>query len=161
MRFDYINPFVDTARDVLNGFIDSDIKKSSIILKDSLTASGISVTIFLTGSVEGRVILDIEPLLARKIAGYMNGMEFEKLNTLAIDTICELTNIIIGKAITSLNNKGFRFRPSPPSFFIGAKTYYGLESLCISLSTEWGDIRIQAAIQEKNRTLTGEGRVYA
>lgn len=149
MRFDYINPFVDSAENVLKSFIGTNIIKSSITLKDSLTASGISITIFLSGVVEGRVVLDIEPNLAKRIAGLINGIEFDRLDHLAIDTICEISNIIIGKAVTLLNNKGFKFRPSPPSFFIGEKTYHGLESLCIILSTPWGDIRIQASIRDK------------
>lgn len=161
MRFDYINPFVDSVQNVLQGIIRSDIKRSSITLNDSLSARGISVTIFLAGSIEGRVVLDIEPKFAKKIAAFLNGIEFDRIDHLAIDTICEITNIIIGKAITSLNNKGFRFKPSPPCFFIGEKTYHGLESLCINLSTEWGEIRIQAAIRERDNFSVKGDSTYA
>lgn len=153
MRCDYINPFVDSAQAVLKNFIPTAVEKGSFSLKDSFTAEGVSATVFLSGNVEGRVLLDMEPQLARKIAGRMNDMEFDHLDHLALDTICELTNIIIGKAVTLLNNKGFRFKTSPPCFFIGKKQLCGLESLCISLFTEWGEIKIQAAIKEKTKAL--------
>lgn len=151
MRYDYIQSFADSVHCVLENFIPADIRTGAITLKDSLTADGISATVFLDGSAEGRVLLDLEPQLAKKIAGKMNDMEFDSLDRLAVDTICELTNIIIGKAVTLLNNQGFRFKTSPPCFFIGKKTYHGIESMCISLNTEWGDISIQASIKEKNK----------
>ncbi len=149
MRLEYIQTFVDSAQNVLEGLIHSVIKTGSITLKDSLSASGLSATVFVAGGVEGRIVLDIEPGLAKKVAGLMNGIDFDHLDHLAVDTICELTNIIIGKAVTLLNNKGFRFKTSPPCFFIGEKTWHGLESMCICLSTELGDIKVMAAIKEK------------
>jgi CheY-specific phosphatase CheX len=148
MRYEYINSFVDSAQTVMESIMPSDIRRGGITLQDSLLARGISATIFLVGGVDGRVVLDLEPPVARKIAGLMNNAEFDHVDHLVLDTICELTNIIIGKAVTSLNNMGFRFRPSPPCFFVGTKEYHGLESLCISLATEWGEMRIQAAIRD-------------
>ena len=148
MRADYIYPFVESAQNVIENFIPDGTKRGVATLKDSISANGISATIFLAGGVEGRVVLDLEQTVAKKIAVIMNGIEFNEMNHLAIDTICELTNIIIGKAITSLNNKGFKFKSSPPSFFIGEKTFHGLESLCISLHTLWGEVKIQAAIKD-------------
>ena len=101
------------------------------------------LSLFITLAIKGATAK-----VARKIAGFMNNAEFDRVDHLVLDTICELTNIIIGKAVTSLNNKGFRFRPSPPCFFMGEKICHGLEAVCISLSTDWGDMRIQAAIKE-------------
>ncbi len=147
MRLEYINSFVDSAQNVMESVIPTVIKRGAITLQDSLSSHGISATIFLVGSVDGRIVIDLEPAVAKKIAGLMNHLEFERVDHLVLDTICELSNIIIGKAVTSLNNKGFRFRPSPPCYFMGEKTYHGLEAVCIPLSTDWGDIRIQAAIK--------------
>lgn len=148
MRYDYISSFVDSAQRVMERYMPIEIKKGKITLKDSVIAQGVSATIFLVGSVDGRVVLDLEPLAARKIAGYMNGRTFDQLEHLVLDTICEITNIIIGNAITSLNNKGFHFRPSPPCFFIGKKICPGIETLCINLSSDWGDMNIQVAVRE-------------
>lgn len=155
MRYEYINSFVDSAQTVMESLIPSDVRRGGITLQGSLSAQGISATIFLVGGVDGRIVLDLEPPVAKKIAGFMNNAEFDRVDHLVLDTICELTNIIIGKAVTSLNNMGFRFRPSPPCFFVGKKIYHGLEALCISLSTEWGEVRIQAAISERTGTNQG------
>lgn len=149
MRIEYVSPFADSAKNVLEGFITSEIKSGAVTLVDSLIVNGVSATVFLAGGVEGRMAIDFEPELAKKVAGIMNGIEFERLDHLAIDTICELTNIIIGKAVTTLNNRGFRFKTSPPCFFIGEKIYHGIESMCISLSMEWGEIKVMAAMKEK------------
>jgi len=146
VRLEYINSFVDSAQNVMESVVPTVINRGGITLMDSLSARGISATIFLVGGVEGRIVLDLEP----PIAEFMNSVEFERVDHLVLDTICELTNIIIGNAVTSLNNKGFRFRPSPPCFFMGKKTYHGLEAACICLFTDWGDMRIQAAIKENS-----------
>ncbi|MFI5294955.1 MAG: chemotaxis protein CheX [Thermodesulfovibrionales bacterium] len=154
MRLEYINSFVDSAQNVMESLVPTGITRGSITLKDSLSVQDISATIFLLGTIDGRIALDLEQPVAKKIAGLMNNVEFARVDHLVIDTICELTNIIIGKAVTSLNNKGFIFRPSPPCFFMGKKTYHGLEAMCICLSTDWGNIRIQAAIAEKSGVTT-------
>lgn len=149
MRLEYINSFVDSTQTVMENFVPTGITRGTITLKDTLSVQDISATIFLVGGIDGRIALDLDRPVAKKIAGLMNNVEFSSIDHVVIDTICELTNIIIGKAVTSLNNKGFRFKPSPPCFFMGNKTYHGLEAMCISLSTEWGNVRIQAAIAEK------------
>lgn len=150
MRLEYINSFVDSAQKVMEGVVPTGITRGTLTLKDSLSVYDISATIFLVGGIDGRIALDLERAVAKKVAGFMNNVVFDRVDPLVLDTICELTNIIIGKAITSLNNKGFRFRPSPPCFFMGEKTCHGLEAACICLSTDWGDIRIQAAIKENS-----------
>ena len=156
MRLEYITSFADSAQNVLESCVHTRIKRGPVTLNGSLSARGISATVFMAGAVEGQMVLDLEPALARKIAAVMNGMEFRELDHLAIDTICELANMIIGKAITALNNKGFKFKTSPPCYFIGEKASGDLESVCVSLSTEWGDARIQAAMKDKDRTVGTE-----
>ncbi len=150
MRLEYINSFVDSAQNIMESVIPTEITRGAITLSDSLSAHGISATIFLVGGVDGRIVIDLEPGVAKKIAGFMNNSEFDRVDHLVLDTICELSNIIMGKAVTALNNKGFRFRPSPPCYFMGEKTYHGLEAACIPLLTDWGDIRIQAAIKDNS-----------
>ncbi len=149
MGFEYITPFVDSTQSVIESLISSTVKRSAIILKDSLDTNGISATFYLSGSIEGRIVLDIEPELAKKIAGFMNGMRFDQLDNLAVDTICELVNIILRKTVLILNSRGFRLKVSPPYYFIGEKICSGLESICISLITKWGNVRILAAVNEK------------
>ncbi len=149
MRLEYINSFVDSAQNVMENYVPTSITRGAVTLKDNLSVQDISAMIFLVGGIDGRIALDLERPVAKKIAGFMNNAEFDHVDHLVLDTICELTNIIIGKAVTSMNNKGYRFKPSPPVFYMGEKTYQGLEAMCICLSTDWGNIRIQAAIVEK------------
>lgn len=150
MRLEYINSFVDAAQNVMETLVPAGVKRGEITLKDTLSVQDVSATIFLVGGIDGRIAIDLERPVAKKIAGLMNNMEFNRIDHIVIDTICELTNMIIGKAVTSLNNRGFRFKPSPPCFFIGERTCHDLEAACICLSTDWGAMRIQAAIREKH-----------
>ncbi|TAN40884.1 MAG: hypothetical protein EPN25_06015 [Nitrospirae bacterium] len=158
MRLDYISSFVDSAQNVMEGILPTAITRGEITLMDSLSIRDISATIFLVGGVDGRVVLDLEKPAAKRIAGFMNNAEFADIDHLVLDTICELNNIIIGKAITTLNDKGYRFKPSPPCFFIGEKRYFGLEAVCINLRTDWGSMRIQAAITERPGVITHNHR---
>jgi chemotaxis protein CheX len=58
----------------------------------------------------------------------MNYEEFETFNSLAKSTIAELANIIVGKAITILNDNGYHFKTTPPVLLEGGK----VESLDLS-----------------------------
>ncbi len=61
MRLEYIRSFADSAQNVMQSVMPSAVSQGAVTLKDSLSAHGISATIFLVGGVEGRVVLDLDP----------------------------------------------------------------------------------------------------
>lgn len=151
MRFDYIEPFVESARETLSKVIQSPVQKGELSLKTSpVPNQGVATIIGITGKVEGRVIFDMDQQTALRLAEALNGKTFETLTPLALDTISELANMMIGGAVTALNNKGYEFSVTPPTIFTGLElrsSDINLETLVIPLTTPYGNVSVNVALR--------------
>ncbi|MBI3753082.1 MAG: chemotaxis protein CheX [Deltaproteobacteria bacterium] len=151
MRLDYINPFVDAAHSILEEVFKVSVHRGKPSLHGEPVASkGVIVLIGLTGDVEGRVLFDMKPETAVKMACIMNEKNFNSVQPMVLDSIAELVNMILGKALTILNDKGFNFRLTPPMVFTGnavmANTIH-LETLVVPFTIEYGELLINVAVR--------------
>jgi len=120
MRVEYINPFVESAFNVLKEVLSSDVRRGEIFLKPtSMSIMGVAALVGLAGDVEGRVLFDMSKDTALQVAGEMNGETFPTLDELAKATIQELANMITAQAVTKLHDLGFKFDLTPPALFTG------------------------------------------
>ncbi len=153
MRLEYINPFLEASCDILEEVLETKVKKEELFLKDTtIPILGVAVLIGLTGSVRGRVLLDMDMETALKISSKMNNEKISNFDNLSKATISELANMIGGRAITSLHNEGFSFQVSPPSIFTGTNmeiTSHSLEAFIVPLSTPFGKIEVNVAVKER------------
>jgi chemotaxis protein CheX len=151
MRLDYINPFVDATHDILEDMFEAPPHKGKLSLRgEPVTSKGIVVVIGLTGDVEGRVLFDMEPETAVKMACVMNNKSFNSVQPMVLDSIAELVNMIMGKALTILNDKGFNFRLTPPMVFTGnavVQSTVHLETLVVPFTTDYGEFIINVAVR--------------
>ena len=88
--------------------------------------------IALTGDIEGRIILDLEPQTAVRVASHYAGSDLPESDALIKETIFELANQVVGNAISALNDQGFHFRVHPPLLLTadqGDKTSEDTEAL--------------------------------
>lgn len=153
MRYEFVESFAESASEALGQALGEPVKKGSLVLKESpMPSRGVATIIALTGEVEGRVIFDMTASTARGIAGSMNGKKFDDLGALVYDTICELSNIMIGRAVTSLNDQNFIFEVNPPTTISGKDlsiSDYQLETLVIPLTTQYGDVDLNVALRAR------------
>ncbi|HRU45129.1 MAG TPA: chemotaxis protein CheX, partial [Spirochaetota bacterium] len=120
MRVEYINPFVDSAMQILSSTVSKDLKRRDISLKPSLTPMmGVVIIVGLAGQVSGRLIIDTDKDTALKIASAMNQEELKEFDEMTYATLTELANMITGKAVTKLHELGFQFDLTPPALFTG------------------------------------------
>jgi len=151
VRFDYINPFADSACETLSRILHAPVQKGELSLKNSPVPNlGVATIIGITGQVKGRVIFEMEPRTALELAEALNGEHLEKMTPLALDTIAEMSNMMIGGAVTALNNQGFEFNVTPPTIFSGvemASADIHMETLVIPLETSYGKVIVNAALQ--------------
>jgi len=120
MRVEYINPFVESAFNVLKEVLNCDVKRGEIYLKPtSMSIMGVAALVGLAGDVEGRVLFDMTKDTALHVAGAMNGEAFTVLDELGKATIQELANMITAQAVTKLHEIGFKFDLTPPALFTG------------------------------------------
>jgi len=157
MRVEYINPFVESAFNVLKEVLNSDVKRGDIYLKPtSMTIMGVAALVGLAGDVEGRVLFDMTKESALYISGTMNGENFTALDELAKATIQELANMITAQAVTKLHSLGFKFDLTPPALFTGdnmevATNLGEVEALVVPMELAKGKIEVNVAIRERVR----------
>jgi chemotaxis protein CheX len=154
MRLEYINPFVESAVNILETVLSIEIKRGELYLKDKCQpVLGVTAIVGLAGHVEGRVLIDMSVETAKAIASVMNNEEFTELSELAKATITEIANMIVAQAVTKLSDLGFRFELTPPTIFTGQKmeiSDFEVEALIVPMETKYGEIEINVALRERN-----------
>jgi len=156
MRVEYINPFVESAFNIIKEVLHTDVKRGEIYLKPtSMTIMGVAALVGLAGDVEGRVLFDMTKDTALHVAGAMNDQKFTNLDELAKATIQELANMITAQAVTKLHELGFKFDLTPPALFTGdnmeVSTNLGeVEALIVPMELGAnGKIEVNVAIRER------------
>jgi chemotaxis protein CheX len=151
MKVEYIGPFAEAAYEILAKMLDVPVTRGKLSLNRSpMVSFGVVVIIGLAGEIEGRVMYDMDKQTALNIAKVMNSMDFQEFDDLAKSTISELGNIITGRAVTVLNDRGFKFSITPPTLFVGNQmemTDLGLDILVIPLEMELGNMVINVALR--------------
>jgi chemotaxis protein CheX len=156
MRVEYINPFVESAFNVLKEVVSPNVKRGEIYLKPtSMKIMGVAGLVGLAGDVEGRVLFDMTKDTALHIAGAMNEETFTVLDELGKATIQELANMITAQAVTKLHDLGFKFDLTPPALFTGdnmevATNLGEVEAPVVPMELgSAGKIEVNVAIREK------------
>jgi chemotaxis protein CheX len=155
MKAEHINPFLTAVHTVLKEVLP-DIQMSREPLRkinSPIATQGCAAFIGLTGEVEGRVILDMNKETAIKIAAAMNDEDMTEFDAMVASTINELSNMIIGSAITSLNNIGAAFDITAPTMFTGNSVELidgdslG-EAVIIPINSSYGEVLLNIAIKD-------------
>jgi chemotaxis protein CheX len=152
MRVEYINPFVDSAIQILKETVTEDVRKGELSLSANMNPMlGVLVLVGLAGQVSGRIIFDMSRDTALKIASVMNNETMTEFDELSIGTLTELANMITGKAVTKLHELGFQFDLTPPAFLTGQNIHLSdnkVEALVVPLEIPQGRIEINVGIRE-------------
>jgi chemotaxis protein CheX len=156
MRVEYINPFVESAYNVLKEVLNCPVKRGDLFLKPtSMQIMGVAAMVGLAGDVEGRVLFDMTKDTALKVAGAMNMETFTALDELAKATIQELANMITAQAVTKLHDQGFKFDLTPPALFTGdnmevSSNMGKVEALIVPMEMQdIGKIEVNVVIRER------------
>jgi chemotaxis protein CheX len=155
MRVEYINPFVESAFNVLKEVLNSEVKRGDLYLKSTtMSIMGVAALVGLAGDVEGRVLFDMTKETALAVAGAMNQEQFAVLDELAKATIQELANMITAQAVTKLHDLGFKFDLTPPALFTGdnmeVSNNLKVEALIVPMELgSIGKIEVNVALRER------------
>lgn len=158
MRVEYINPFVESAYNVLTEVLQADVERGELYLKSAaMPMLGVATIVGLAGDVEGRVLFDMKLATAINVASAMlASMDMEgvtELNDMARATITELANMITGQAVTKLHDLGFKFDLTPPAIFSGQNMEVSdpdFEALIVPMTLPMGKIEINVAVRERS-----------
>jgi chemotaxis protein CheX len=157
MKMELIQPFINAADAVLSQGLQGTTKVSNLSMEEkAYQRKGVAGLIALTGDIEGRIVLDLDPQTALRVASHYAGAELPESDGLIKETIFELANQVVGNAVCSLNDQGFHFRVHPPVLVTaeeGDKTSEDVEALMISFETSLGNVFMNVALRYNRRRM--------
>lgn len=155
MKMELIQPFINSADAVLAQSLGCETRVADVAMEEeAYRRKGIAARISIAGDIEGRVIFDMEPATAIKVAGYLAGGEVTQSDELVRETVCELANMVVGNAVSSLNDQGVYFKISPPEFHTEERGFQGnedTEALVMCFNTANGDLYMNIAMRYNRR----------
>lgn len=115
MKMELIQPFINAADAVLAETLKAQVQIGDVNMdEEAYRRKGMAALITIHGDIEGRVILDLDAPTGATIASALAGCEVSETDPVVKETVFELANLVIGNAVTTLNDQGFRFKISPP-----------------------------------------------
>lgn len=165
MKMELIQPFINSADAVLAESLQCETHIGDVSMEENTyRRKGVAAIIEIAGDIEGRIILDTEPATAMHIAKHLAGGDVETSDELVRETVCELANMVIGNAITSLNDQGFRFKISPPELHTAEQGLSGseeTEALVMCFETGKGSVYMNIAMRHNRRRKEERAAVVA
>lgn len=116
MKAEYINPFLESARIVIEQMIQIRPSTGKLTLKDiKFMDHHVWIQIGMTGHVNGDIIFGLSESVAMKIiSAMMGGFVITEIDEMGKSAISELGNMISGNASTMLYNQGVHVDITPP-----------------------------------------------
>jgi chemotaxis protein CheX len=115
MKIELIQPFINAADAVLGQMLQAPAEVREVAMQEDIyRRQGVAASVVMRGDLEGRIIFDLDPVAARRVAEVLAGAEAGSSEQIARETVCELANMVVGNAVTLLNDQGFHFKVFPP-----------------------------------------------
>jgi len=115
---------------------------------------GLAAVVEFKGQIEGRIVLDMEPRAAAQVASFLSGGGVDPSEPIVPETVCELANMVIGNAVTQLNDRGFTFKVYPPSVLTEeqcAKAGFDSEATILRFETPCGNVHLNISMHYHGR----------
>ncbi|CAH1221658.1 hypothetical protein PAECIP111893_04754 [Paenibacillus plantiphilus] len=151
MNAEYINPFLESARVVIEQVIQIRPATGKLGVKDvKFVENYIWIQIGLNGQMNGDIVFGLSEEVALKmISAMMGGYTISEIDDIGRSAISELGNMISGNASTILYNQGVRVDITPPKVMHSAQSagFTAQRALTIPLIMEGiGELDIQVLV---------------
>lgn len=148
MKAEYINPFLESARIVIEQMINIRPTTGQLGIKDiKFVENYIWIQIGITGQMQGDIVFGLHESVALKlVSAMMGGYVLTEIDEMGRSAISELGNMISGNASTMLFNQGVRVDITPPRVVhsVTAAGFIPKKALTIPLIIEGiGELDIQ------------------
>lgn len=155
MKMELIQPFINAADAVLAETLQCSTRIADLTMDQEIyRRKGIAALIVIKGEIEGRVILDLDPSVAVKVASFLAGVPVDESEQIVRETVCELANMVIGNSVTLLNDQGFQFKVFPPELHTSQDGLPGsldTEALVLCFETPSGNAYMNIAMHYQRR----------
>jgi len=151
VKVEFVNPFIQAAREVLESELGGEVQRGNLHLKKSaFTTDEITALVGVTGKVSGMVLYSMSQETALGIVSRMMGQQFEEFDALAQSGIGEVGNVITGRAGVLLSEAGYPSNITPPALVVGKGTMVttlDLNRLVFPLETDVGALEVQVVLK--------------
>ncbi len=165
MRMELIQPFINAADAVFAESLQAPTKIADLSMdENTYRRKGVAALVTIKGDIEGRVILDLAPEVAMRVANQLAGAALPESEQIVRETVCELANMVIGNSVTLLNDQGFRFKVFPPEIHMNEEGLAGsvdTEAMVLCIETPCGEIYINIAMHYLHRRRREQASVHA
>jgi chemotaxis protein CheX len=153
MRMDLIQPFIGSLDAVLHEMMHEPARIVDLTMEqEGYRKKGAAATVVFRGEIEGRVILDMEPQAAAHVACYLSDGQTTLSESLIPETVAELANMVIGNAVTQLNDAGYQFKVFPPEQLTVAqceKAGHDVEASIVCFETPHGKVHLNISMHHQ------------
>ncbi|REE57559.1 chemotaxis protein CheX [Paenibacillus taihuensis] len=151
MKAEYINPFLESAKVVIEQLIQVKPSTGQLGVKEiKFVENYIWIQIGINGQMNGDIVFGLSEEVALKmVSAMMGGFVISEMDEMGKSAISELGNMISGNASTMLFNQGVRVDITPPKVLHSAQTagFNASKALTIPLIMEGiGELDIQVLI---------------
>ncbi|GAC1620742.1 MAG: chemotaxis protein CheX [Candidatus Acidiferrum sp.] len=155
MRMELIQPFINAADAVFAESLQGPTNIVDLSMEEeTYRRKGVAAMIAIKGDIEGRIILDLAPEVAMKVASHLAGSAMQENEQVVRETVCELANMVIGNSVTLLNDQGFRFKVFPPEIHNNERGIGGnaeTEAMVLCIETSCGEVYLNIAMHYLHR----------
>lgn len=153
MKAEYINPFLESARIVIEQVVNVRPTTGNLQIKDvKFVEKYIWIQIGMTGQMSGDVVFGLHEEVALKlVSAMMGGFAVTELDEIGHSAISELGNMISGNASTMLFNQGVKVDITPPKIIQSATAagFKPIKALTVPLIMDGiGELEIQVVVTE-------------
>lgn len=155
MKMQLIQPFISAADCVLASALHGATTIGDLTMEqDDYRRKGRAARIAIHGEIEGRIIVDMAPDTAVRIASALAGEQVEESDQVVGETLFELANMMIGNAVTLLNDHGYQFKVFPPENHVDEENAEGkteTEETAIYFETACGRVFLNISMRYNRR----------
>lgn len=137
MNVNYLNPFIEASRSVMNNLAGLQLNLGKVFLRgNSFIGDNVIIIIGLTGVLTGNIIINFDTptidILFRTM--YVGDPEILD-NELKKSAMAELANMIVGNATSIFYKRGIKIFITPPSIITGKRVIISNRNpvICIPL----------------------------
>lgn len=150
MRMDLIQPFIGSLDAVLAEMMQSPVTIADLSMEEQgYQRKGTAAVVAFRGQIEGRMILDMDPAAASFVVGQLGEEPADPSEPIVLEAVAEIANMVIGNAVTQLNDRGFEFKVLPPAFLTEeqcAKAGHDSEATILRFETAKGSVYLNIAM---------------
>lgn len=156
MNVEYINPFLDAAKNVLETMTNIKVQsQKAFIKKDPVSYGEVTGVIGIASkTITGSMILSFSSTcILQAVANMLMEPIKERIDGEVVDAVGELTNMICGGAKASLSKLNHKFELTTPTMIVGRgveiSQYTDAPIIVIPFETENGPFVVEANLAEK------------